>query len=195
MEKKKDFTLKHREDVIDTLRLRAKEKKVMYGLMLILLLTIAYENGGQIVGHLFNEDFVTPALGKRKKAIVKTTRIKEIEKKVKDVKMALPQFGRVISEYQLRLNNAHTLSKNMQNSEEATKMMLELAKELYRFVTHPVMPENKELEVLKQDLENLKKRFKLVYDTDFEIKPVYLIKPEVRQNNRISRSLFQYENF
>jgi hypothetical protein len=83
----------------------------------------------------------------------------------------------------------------MQNSEEATKMMLELAKELYRFVTHPVVPENKELEVLKQDLENLKKRFKLVYDTDFEIKPVYLIKPEVRQNNRISRSLFQYENF
>ena len=70
MENKVDFTLKHREDIIDTLRLRVREKRVLFGLLVILLCTLIYENSTLLTRYFYNSEFTVPALSKRKPALV-----------------------------------------------------------------------------------------------------------------------------
>jgi hypothetical protein len=195
MEKKIDFTIKHREDVIDTLRLRSKEKKVLLGLIVILLLTIAYENGGQVVSYFLSQNQAVPELGRSRKVVIKPDLIKDLIDKLKAVEPSFPQYRQTTGELKMRLNNALTLARTPDKKDEATNAAGEIAKKLWKFATNPMMPENKELEELEKSLALLQRRFKIVFSDEFAIVPFSLLKAESSQTTRIKRSLFVYENF
>ncbi len=195
MEKKIDFTIKHREDVIDTLRLKKKKKKVLLGLIVILLITIAYENSGQVVGYFLSQEHEVPQLGKSRKVVIKPDIIKDLIDKLRAVEPSFPQYRQTIGELKMRLNNALTLAKIPEKKAEGTKAAKEIAKELWKFAINPMMTENKELKELEKSLSLLQRRYKIVFSDDFEIVPFSLLKAESSHTTRIKRSLFVYENF
>jgi hypothetical protein len=195
MEKRKDFTIKHREDVIDSIHLRAKEKRVLIGLLIILICTIAYENGNSVFNYFVSEDFATPELGERKSITIKPDMIKKLVRHIDPVKSAFPQFSEFLGEKQAELVRTMTIAAVPKTREQATKDTLRISENLWKFVTHPVLTQNDELVELQKYLRLVQKKMKTEFKADFEIMPIDFERSEKRTGANIKRSLFDYEIF
>ncbi len=196
MERKIDFTVKHREDVIDILHARAKEKKVLLGLIIILVCTLGYENYDYISKLLFNYEFSVPELGERKPPTIKPDMIKSLGRKLAPVEEAFPQFVQLFARFHEELDKAAALAEQEENRAQATYNTYMIAREMYRFASNPVLPDSKELKDLRNALEKLQKKFKFDISSEDEIKAISFVGGErqAAQAN-IHRSLFDYENF
>lgn len=196
MERKIDFTVKHREDVIDILHARAKEKKVLLGLIIILVCTLGYENYDHISKLLFNYEFSVPELGDRKPPTIKPDMIKSLGRKLAPVEEAFPQFVQLFARFHGELDKAAALAEKEENRAQATYNTYMIAREMYRFANNPVLPDSKELKELRSALEKLQKKFKFDISSEDEIKTISFVGGE-RQSAQanIHRSLFDYENF
>ena len=195
METKVGFTLKHREDIIDTLHLRVREKRVLFGLLVILLCTLVYENSALLTQYFYNSDFSVPALGKRKPAMVKPEMLKELSLKLAPVEKQFPQFVKLFARFNQELETAAELAKKEESRQQATYNCFMIARELYRFANNPVLTSSKELQELQKALQLLQKKMKFELDSELEIKPVFFMRGEEEKQANIHRSLFDYENF
>lgn len=196
MERKIDFTLKHREDVIDILQVRAKEKKVLIGLLVVLCCTLVYENYAYLEKALFSYEFTVPELGQRKPALIKPDMIKNLSRRLEKVESQFPQFVGIFSRLQTELAKAEALAAEEGTRQQATYNAFMIAREMYKFAGNPVLPASKELDELRLSLEQLQKKFKFDLQGENEIKPVTFVGGEIEpQQADIKRSLFDYENF
>ncbi|GAB4279961.1 MAG: hypothetical protein Kow0029_24230 [Candidatus Rifleibacteriota bacterium] len=200
MEKKFDFNVKNRDEVIDSLHLRSKEKRVLIALFLILFATVAYENGSAIMQYFFNENFKVPALGERKNYYAKPELIKDLIRKTQSLHACFPQFVNFLDKNIKNLKRAAQLASTGETQDEATKITIAAAKDLWKFTTHPVIQKNDELKELENCLASLQKKLKQKFKSDFEIVPVNFSKIAVEEGNpslkaKIQRNLFDYENF
>ncbi len=196
MERKIDFTVKHREDVIDILQVRVKEKKVLLGLIIILVCTLGYENYDYLSKLLFNYEFSVPELGERKPPTIKPDMIKALSRKLVPVEELFPQFVLLFSRFHDELDQAAALAEKEENRAQATYNTYMIAREMYRFANNPVLPESKELKELRNALEQLQKKFKFDIRSENEIKIISFVGGERQEAQaNIHRSLFDYENF
>lgn len=196
MEKKMGLTVKHREDVIDILQVRAKEKKVLIGLIIILLCTLGYENSQALDKFFFSQDFSVPELGKRKAPLVKPDLLKNLGKSLKAVEQQFPQFVEIFSRFHHELNQAALLAEAEASRQQATYNTFMICREIYKFAFNPVLPESKELKELQKQLTQMQKKFKFDLKTDEAIRAVAFGDSEnAGQRANIYRSLFDYENF
>lgn len=196
MERKIDFTVKHREDIIDTLHLRAREKKVLAALLLVFFITVAYENYDVISRYFFSEDFITPALGKRQTLLVKPDQIAQIGRSLAAVEGQFPQFAELFVKFHRELETAARLAAAEETRQQATYNIFILARELYKFSANPVLTRSKELEALNSQLLLLQKRMRFDLQTEDQVKSVSFVRSESESNEaNIHRNLFDYENF
>ncbi|MGM0598272.1 MAG: hypothetical protein ACQETH_00525 [Candidatus Rifleibacteriota bacterium] len=193
MENKSEFTIKRREDVIDTLRLRAKERTVLIGLIIILICTLVYENSTALNRYFLETDHEVPQLGERKKIVVKPAIIKELKEKINPVINDFPQFTAMFKGHKNELDRILlTLKKD---EDKATKQIIAISKELYRFATHPVIEQNDNLEEIEKVLNLLQRKLKVKFDKKFKIVPVTFVKGERTMPSGVKRNLFNYETY
>lgn len=193
MENKSEFTIKRREDVIDTLQLRAKEKNVLIGLIIIFLCTLVYENSAALNKYFLESDHKVPQLGARKKIVVKPAMIKDLKEYIDPLIEDFPQFITMFEQQKNELDKVLQLLKK--NEDKATAKVVTLSKELYRFVNHPVIEKNENLEAIEKYLNLMQRRLKVKFESQFEIVPVSFVKGERKMPTGVKRNLFNYESY
>lgn len=192
IEAKKEFIVKHREDVIDTLQLRAKERKVLYSLIVILFITVVYENSSWLFAGLLGDNFVAPAIGQRQKMMLKTDSFLRLEKALNEVVEEYPQFWSHLRRQQQDLRDCMTLTAEVTNSSAAMLKATDLLNSLHEFVSLPVIVRSKKLETLAKELQMLSKGMKLSLKKEFELKPV-VFRLETRPDSVVGqRNLFEF---
>ncbi|MEW6713182.1 MAG: hypothetical protein AB1403_25400 [Candidatus Riflebacteria bacterium] len=195
MEKKIDFRIKHREDIIDTLLLRAREKKVLLGLLIMLICTIVYENSEALSRFIWADNFKVPALGAPRPALVRPEMIKQLNRSLQKVEGQFPQFVGIFARFHETLNKAEADAATEQNRQKATYAFFMVSREIYRFAFNPVLPVSKEMTELQTALQQLQKKMKFDLKSPDELTPVSFVRAEEEQQVEIHRSLFEYENF
>lgn len=171
-DEKKEFAFKHREDVIDTLRLRAGERRLLGFLLVILLLTVVYENGTVIFEHFCSGNFEIAALGERKKTVVKPESLKKLIKSLDLVAVDYPQFHARLSREKTIVNEAFQLAAAEETADKAVVTTGSALAGLYEFVSHPVVVRNKNLEALDKEIKQLAKALKISLCHEFELRPL-----------------------
>ena len=192
IDKRGDFAVKHREDVIDTLRLRAREKRVLYGLLLILLLTIVYENGGGIIESLVNESFETAQLGEVKRFNVKPESLKKLARTLKPVIKEYPQYAGRLNQDLASAEAATQMAGKPEMSDQAVASSRELVARLFEFVSHPVISRNKSLDALEAELKGLAKFLQVKPDKAFIYTSLKFKKATPAAEGQGSRNLFEF---
>ncbi len=147
-----NYTHKHREDVIDTLKLRARERRVLYGLIIILLLTVFYENGGDLFSSLITGNFETATLGSRKKLTIKPEVMKKISRAFAPVLPQYPQYAGRLKHDAALLEDAIKLASTPELAEKAVDSSRTAVLRLFEFTSHPVIGKSKQLEALEKEL-------------------------------------------
>lgn len=192
IEAKKEFIVKHREDVIDTLQLRAKERRVLYSLIVILFLTIAYENSNWLFARFFGDNFAAPAIGQRQKMILKTDSFLRLEKALSDVVEEYPQFWSHLRRQQQDLRDCMALTAEVANNNAAMIKASAVLNSLHEFVSLPVIVRSPTLEALAKELLKLSKGMKFSLKTEFELKPV-VFRLEAKPTGVVGqRNLFEF---
>ncbi|HNS10919.1 MAG TPA: hypothetical protein PKN29_14550 [Candidatus Ozemobacteraceae bacterium] len=187
-----DFAVKHREDVIDTLRLRAREKRVLYGLLIILLLTLVYENGGSIIDSLVNESFETAQLGDVKRLSVKPESLKKLVRSLKPVIKEYPQYAGRLNQDLSTAEAAIQMTARPEMSEQAVASTRELIARLFEFVSHPVINRNKSLDALEAELNGLAKFLQVKTGKSFIYTSLKFKKTIPAAEGQGSRNLFEF---
>jgi len=187
-----DFAVKHREDVIDTLRLRAREKRVLYGLLIILLLTLVYENGGSIIDSLVNESFETAQLGEVKRLSVKPESLKKLVRSLKPVIKEYPQYAGRLNQDLSTAEAAIQMTARPEMSEQAVASTRELIARLFEFVSHPVINRNKSLDALEAELNGLAKFLQVKPGKSFIYTSLKFKKSIPAAEGQGSRNLFEF---
>ncbi len=187
-----DFAVKHREDVIDTLRLRAREKRVLYGLLIILLLTLVYENGGSIIDSLVNESFETAQLGDVKRLSVKPESLKKLVRSLKPVIKEYPQYAGRLNQDLSTAEAAIQMTARPEMSEQAVASTRELIARLFEFVSHPVINRNKSLDALETELNGLAKFLQVKPGKSFIYTSLKFKKTIPAAEGQGSRNLFEF---
>lgn len=189
---KKDFARKHREDVIDTLVLRARERRVLTGLLIILLLTLMYENGSAIFGGLLNENFAVATLGERKKITIRPDILKKIARSLDGIAGEYPQFSRRLGKDAADLNEAVQMAAVPELAEKAVDKSREVIHQINEFVSHPVIARNKKLEALEKELKQVAKLLQINLGREFEFRPVTFKKAAPAAESTGQRDLFAF---
>lgn len=192
IDKRGDFAVKHREDVIDTLRLRAREKRVLYGLLIILLLTLIYENGGSIIDSLVNESFETAQLGEVKRLTVKPESLKKLVRSLKPVIKEYPQYAGRLNQDLSTAEAAIQMAASPEMSEQAVAKSRELVTGLFAFVSHPVISRTKPLDALEAELQGLAKLLQLKPGKSFVYTSLKFKKMTPTAEGQGSRNLFEF---
>ena len=193
MENKSEFTIKRREDVIDTLQLRAKEKTVLVGLIVVLMCTLIYENSAALNRYFLESDHEVPQLGERKKIVVKPGMIKELKERIDPLFNDFPQFTALFKRQKNQLDSVLQILKN--NEKKATDKTIVVSRNLYRFVTHPVIEKNSNLEAVAKYLDLLQRKLKVKFKSRFKIEPVSFLQGERTLPTGVKRNLFDYESY
>ncbi len=195
IDKRSDFAVKHREDVIDTLRLRAREKRVLYGLLIILLLTIVYENGSSVIDSLIVEPVEIPQLRIAIRDImpkVKPESIKSLIRSLKPVVKEYPQYASRLNTDLAAAEAAVQMAENPELSTLTAAGTRELVLRLFEFVSHPVITRNKSLDALEAELKVLARLLKIKPDKAFVYTSLKFKKAAPAAEGQGSRNLFEF---
>lgn len=192
IETKKDFALKHREDVIDILHLRAKERRLFYGLLLILSLTLVYENGSSICAGLLTEKFATATLGERQKLTIKPEVLKKVARSLDALVEEYPQFANRLNLDVTTLQDAIKMSVIPEQSEQTIEKSRQVVRRLFEFVSHPGISRNKILEAMDKELKPIAKLLQINLVQEFEINPVSFKKTAAVVESNGQRNLFEF---
>lgn len=192
IDKRSDFAVKHREDVIDTLRLRAREKRVLYGLLIILLLTLVYENGGSIIDSLVSESFETAQLGEVKRLSVKPESLKKLVRSLKPVIKEYPQYAGRLNQDLSTAEMAIQMAARPEMSEQAVASTREMIARLFEFVSHPVINRNKSLDALEAELNGLAKFLQVKPGKSFVYTSLKFKKAAPAAEGQGNRNLFEF---
>lgn len=192
IDKRGDFAVKHREDVIDTLRLRAREKRVLYGLLIILLLTVVYENGSSVIDSLVSESFETAQLGEVKRLSVKSESIKKLVRSLKPVIKEYPQYAVRLNQDLSTAEAAIQMAARPELSEQTVASTRELISRLFEFVSHPVITRSKSLDALEVELKGLAKLLQVKPGKAFVYTSLKFKKAVPAAEGQGSRNLFEF---
>ncbi len=147
-----NYAHKHREDVIDSLKVRARERRVLYGLLIILLLTVVYENGGNLFSGLIAGNFETAVLGSRKKLTIKPEVMKKIARAFAPLVQQYPQYATRLKHDATLVEDSIKLASTPELADKAVDASREAVVRLFSFTSHPVITRSKQLEELEKEL-------------------------------------------
>ncbi|EKD82248.1 MAG: hypothetical protein ACD_39C01407G0004 [uncultured bacterium] len=188
-----EFAKKHREDVIDTLQLRSKERRVLYTLLIILSITIAYENSALIFAHLIGDSHPVPELGERRKPQLKPDMLKRLDRALAEASEDFPQYWARFAENQKRLGEVAGLLAEEGGAVAAQEVLVRVVASMNEFATHPIIRPTKNLEKLNAEIASLQRilKFKTVA-AEVELKPLEFVRETAAESSQRQRNLFEY---
>ena len=188
-----DIAKKHREDVIDTLQLRYKERRVLYGLLLILLVTVAYENSAFLYERLLGGSHPLPQLGERRPPQLRHDMLKQLDRALAEASEDFPQYWARFSMNQKRLANAAAMLAEEGMTDAALEQVVLVAASMNEFAAHPLIKPTKNLERLNSEIASIQRILKLKVDnSEAELKPLGFAKDSGAAGDRPVRDLFEY---
>jgi len=188
-----EFARKHREDVIDTLQLRQKERRVLYGLLLILLMTVTYENSAFFYSALIENSHTLPELGTRRKPQLNHEMLQAVDRALVEAAEDYPQYWARFSDNQKRIDDATRLLSEDGGAGEALELVTKVAISMNEFATHPLIKPGKKIERLAAEIASLVRILKLDIDTaGAELKPLDFSRDAAAGSRQRKRNLFEY---
>lgn len=188
-----EFAKKHREDVIDTLQLRLKERRVLYTLLLILCVTITYENSSVILSYLVGSSHQVPELGERKTPQLKPDMLKRLDRALAETSEDFPQYWARFAGNQKRLGEAAGLLAEEGGAGLALEKVNQVVVSMKEFAAHPIIKSTKSLEKLNAEMVSVQRILKLKADTaEAELKPLVFVRESAAGGSQSNRNLFEY---
>ncbi|PKL44131.1 MAG: hypothetical protein CVV42_19530 [Candidatus Riflebacteria bacterium HGW-Riflebacteria-2] len=188
-----DIAKKHREDVIDTLQLRHKERRVLYALLLIFLATVAYENSAFLYDSLIAASHPLPELGQRRKPQLKHDMIDRLARALVDVSEDFPQYWARFSQNQKLLADATKMLLEEGSAAAALANVEMVVASMKEFAEHPLIIPTKNIERLNTEISSLQRILKLKVDTaTIAPKPLVFTKEAAASEDQRQRNLFEY---
>jgi hypothetical protein len=182
---------KNREDAFDIIALRAKELKILYGLLCVLLFTLAYEYGGvmlkEVMSETAEEAVVTGVSAKR----YRLGDFRNLAKGLEGFQGEFPQFATRLNREKAQLDK---IIANYSKTDGKTLMQEgEIAlRGLYSFVTHPAIEKNKLSKTFKTSVVRVAKTGGITFSTKLEITPL-LFDKKVANSTDGQRNIFEYD--
>ncbi|HAE39887.1 MAG TPA: hypothetical protein DCG57_14855 [Candidatus Riflebacteria bacterium] len=188
-----EFAKKHREDVIDTLQLRLKERRVLYALLLILCVTFAYENSNLLLSYVVGSAHPVPELGERRKPQLKADMLKRLDRALAETSEDYPQYWAVFSENQKLLGEAAGMLAEEGGADSALDRVARVVVSMKEFAAHPIIKPAKNLEKLNAEMASLQRVLKLNADVaESELKPLLFVRESAVGGAQSKRNLFEY---
>lgn len=188
-----EIAKKHREDVIDTLQLRLKERRVFYALLIIFLLTVTYENSAFIYSQLLGGSHPTPELSARRKPQLKHDMLKRLDRALADASEDFPQYwARFAGNQKLLTEAGQLLAEEGDGSESLAKVSAVVAS-MNEFAAHPIIKSTKNLEKLLGEITSLQRILRLKGDeVAIMPRPLEFTRETGVGSDQRLRNLFQY---
>jgi len=188
-----EIARKHREDVIDTLQLRHKERKVLYALLLILLATVVYENSAFLYDRLIGNSHPLPELGQRKTPQLKPEMLRPLSSALSEAAEDFPQYWARFAQNRKRLADAQSLLAEESMSADALENVKLVLISMTEFSAHPLIIPTKNLTRLNQEIATLQKILKIRIDAaDAAPGPLNFTRETSTGIDRKPRNLFEY---
>lgn len=188
-----EFAKKHREDVIDTLQLRLKERRVLYALLLIFLCTVAYENSNMIMAGLVGGSHPLPELGERKRPQLRADMLKRLDRALAEASEGFPQYWARFADNQKRLVEATMLLAEEGGTDAALEKLTLVTASMREFAAHPIIKTTVNLEKVMTELNSLQRMLKLkTAAPELAIKPLAFDRETVPESFDRRRDLFEY---
>jgi hypothetical protein len=187
---------KKRDDIIDTLQLRQKEKRVFYYLLVLLAIAVSYEFGAELTSSLFYEEQVQPQLGVRKYRTINKQPLLKLIKTVKATAEDVPQFSPFFSKKVKEIEEIVLfIAEKPDDKTSLEKKEKALLIGLLKFLKHPIAAEKKELTKLKTAVQRLLRVLKVNPSIDFEIAELKFQKDFIVAKEAIAtRNIFEFES-
>lgn len=192
MEKINITPVKHREDVIDTLQLKANEKRVLIGLIVVLLFTIGYKNSSYITAFLLHENIEVAQLGVRRGPVLDNDALEQVVEAAKEAAADYPQFAHYIKDCLMPIHEAAAIIAEPEKAVVAKELFAAGAIRLMYFSQHPVITPTDNLEKLSTTLSRLMKAQKIDFASDYEIRPLNFTSVKRSKPLGVTRNLFEY---
>jgi len=187
------FAAKHREDVIDTLQLRLKERRVLYVLMIVLLTTFAYENSSSLYSIIAGDSHQLPELGARSKPKLSSKEVLRLDTALAKAADDFPQYWARFSKNRENLSVAISSLAEEGGMETAMAKVAATAASLQEFIAHPLIKPTKNLEKLQAEIESVQRLFKFNgCSTKRTLKPLDFTREARKGSRQIKRNLFEY---
>ncbi|MBU1105631.1 MAG: hypothetical protein KKB51_03100 [Candidatus Riflebacteria bacterium] len=188
-----EIAQKHREDVIDTLQLRSKERRVLYALLIFFICTVAYENSALIMSRLVGDSHPLPELGERRHQQLTPDQLKRLDRALAEASEGFPQYWARFADNQNRLAEAMTLLAEEGKADAAQEKLSLVVASMFEFATHPIIKSTKDLEKVVTELKSLRRTLKLKTDIpELEIKPLSFVRETEAESSQPRRDLFEY---
>lgn len=184
--------VKHREDVIDTLQLKANEKRVLIGLIIVLLFTVGYKNSNYITAFLLHENIEVAQLGVRRGPVLNNDALVQVIEAARKAAADYPQFAHYIKDCLAPIHEAAAIISEPEKAVAAKELFAAGAVKLIYFSQHPVITPTDNLEKLSETLTRLMKAHKIDFSADYEVKPLQFSSAKSSKNVGPARNLFEY---
>ncbi len=189
---KTNFVIKHREDVIDTLKVRAREKRVLYILLIIFALTMAYENSAAIFAFLLNDNFEIASLGEKKAATIKPEIFRGLEKSLQPLIDEYPQYARRLQLDAATLRTLIAKPVSPDTHEASMNTCRELLARFYEFAKHPVVTKGPKLVEFEKELLAVARLLKIKPDRELSFQKLDFGKTTAEAFENKHRNLFEF---
>jgi hypothetical protein len=181
---------KNREDAFDALHLRAREKKVFYGLLFVLLITLLYEFREPIYNGIIGLSAENESLVTRAKSKFRIADLKALHKSLEKIAQDFPQFSVRIGRELENLNEIIKITEDKKENANIEKFKYAL-NSLYRFAKHPVTVKNTKVEDLEKEVSRIASKAGIDLRIDDEILPLVFDK-NFEAGSANKRNLFEY---
>ncbi|NCB46898.1 hypothetical protein EOM81_07765 [bacterium] len=181
---------KNREDAFDALHLRAREKKVLFGLIFVLLITLVYEFREPIYNEIVGVYAEEELLQLQTKTKFRPADLKGLRKLTEKISEEFPQFSVRIQRELDNLNEIIKFAEDKKEKENFEKFAYVL-NSLYRFAKHPATVKNKRAEDLEKEVGRVASKANVELSLDDEILPLVFDK-KIEPGNINKRNLFEY---
>lgn len=189
MNEKKDFYHKHREDIIETIQLRAKEKRVLLSLVLVFFVTLAYENSAGLTSWFWSDGFSAPELGSRPAITFKTDMIERFERPVALAQQEFPQYWAHFAAINRQIALLKSSAKDNPQLGTELATFVKLVKE---FLQHSSVAGNKKFAVLEREVTQLMRVLKIKIPEGGPLKEISFSRPASEKNSNNARNLFAF---
>ncbi len=193
-EKKEEFRIKNREEIIDTFQLRLKEKKILISLIILFLLAGGYEFSGPFLGGLFQEEFDIPEVGMSRKRVIPSKTLRKVKNNLIECGLEFPQFYKFFLKAEKEIESISMMNKTNPGSDLAIEKMEAVSLKLWEFVVNPVTSKRECTENLEKTLKDVLKFLKLDAGKDFKITKLVFEKKFIPEMSEPSRNMFDFKN-
>lgn len=193
MEKQLQKYIKNRHDTIDNLKLRMREKRVLYLLLVVLAFTVSYG---------FRESFIqsfayqTPEVRKQRPVRRTSQLTKEdflaVEHLIEQIAYDYPNYAIALDELKLKTQHAHKLFHNEEKINDSQSKLADILQAILYFANHPQTVPGKTLDDAVGQVDYLMKLTGVAPVYDYRIQKIIFDTNRSTMSSQAARNPFRF---